>query len=93
MPLIFLLSKNTPRFNFKILSIMSQSEKNGYRKQVATILAHMIAKWSVSEDCVNCEDDTLLQDHCNFVGLRNELQSFVNFLWDSCRYSEICNMG
>lgn len=92
MPLIFLLTKNTPRSNFKITSIMSQSQKNLYRRQVATILAHLLAKFPASEECVHYDDGPLFQDTCNFVGLRHELQSFVDFLRDACKYSELCEM-
>ena len=71
---------------------MSQSQKNLYRRQVATILAHLLAKYTASEECVHCEDGPLFQDTCNFVSLRHELQTFVDFLRDACRYSEICGM-
>lgn len=73
MPLIFLLTKNTPRSNFKITSIMNEVEFQ-WRKQMVAILAKLIEDHPMSEEFVNSTaDQPFFKDSVNFSNLRHEL--------------------
>lgn len=91
MPLIFLLTKNTPRSNLKIKSIMYE-KKREWRKTVAAMLNHLLEVYPVSEEFVHCEQESkFFEDSCKFVGLRHELCEFREFLLNLNRYEEICS--
>ena len=90
MPLIFLLTKNTPRLNFKISSIMNE-KKILWRKQIAAILDDIMKKHPYSQECVDCPtENQFFDDSCNFVGIHHELVELKALLLRLNRYEEIC---
>lgn len=90
MPLIFLLTKNTPRSNFKIKSIMNE-KRILWRKQVAAILDDIMKNYPYSQECVDCKsDDEFFEDACHFVGMHHELSELKRLLLRLNRYEEIC---
>lgn len=73
MPLIFLLTKNTPRSNFKITSIMNDA-KFQWRAQMVRILDKLIADHPMSNEFIEATaDQPFFQDSVNFSNLRHEL--------------------
>lgn len=73
MPLIFLLTKNTPRSNFKITSIMDNA-KFEWRKQMVRILKRLIEDHPMSQEFVNSKaDEPFFEDSVNFSNLLHEL--------------------
>lgn len=73
MPLIFLLTKNTPRSNFKITSIMNEVEFQ-WRKQMVAILTKLIEDHPMSGAFVHSTaDEPFFEDSVNFSNLRNDL--------------------
>lgn len=90
MPLIFLLTKNTPRSNFKIQIIM-EDERKRMRLQVATIVKHLIDTYPISDELSNCStENPFWVDKHNFIGLRYELTQLRETLLNINRYREIC---
>lgn len=90
MPLIFLLTKNTPRSNLKIKSIMGVN-KIMWRKQIAAILGNIMKKYPYSQVCVDCPtEDQFFKDSCNFVALHHELSELEDILLKQNRFDEMC---
>lgn len=90
MPLIFLLTKKTPRSNFKITSIMNVN-KILWRKQIAAILDDIMKKHPYSQECVDCStENQFFDDSCNFVAIHHDLLELKNLLLRLNRYEEIC---
>lgn len=90
MPLIFLLTKNTPRLNFKITSIMNE-KRILWRKQIAAILDDIMKKHPYSQECVDCStENQFFDDSCNFVAIHHELVELRQLLLRLNRYEEIC---
>lgn len=80
MPLIILLTKNTPRSNFKISSIMKQSEFLSYKK-IANILNQFKKECSLSAEFLTLTaDHALFKDACNVVKLKRQISELINFL-------------
>lgn len=90
MPLIFLLTKNTPRSNFKITSIMNE-KKILWRKQIAAILKKLTEQCPYSDVSVKCDTDSpFFLDACNFVQLHHELSELKSLLLRLNEYEEYC---
>lgn len=87
MPLIFLLTKNTPRSNFKITSIMNDA-KFHFREQMVKILDKLIADYPMSEEFVNSTaDQPFFKDSVNFSDLRHELCRMRDMFRDMNHFS------
>lgn len=67
-------------------------KKREWRRTVAALMKHLLAKYPVSEEFVHCEQDSpFFEDSCMFVGLRHELSEFREFLLNLNRYEDICS--
>ena len=93
MPLIFLLTKNTPRLNFKISSIMKQSEFLSL-KMIANILDHFNKECEISKEFGELTaEHALFYDSCNVIQLKREISELTNFLRTAADYSKIAERG
>lgn len=89
MPLIFLLTKNTPRSNFKITSIMKQSEFLSL-KMIANILNQLSKECVLSEDFVKLPPGhTLFEDSCKVVQFKREISNLIVFLDTASEFAKI----
>lgn len=93
MPLIFLLTKNTPRSNFKISSIMKQSEFLSL-KMIANILDHFNKECEISKEFGELPaEHALFYDSCNVIQLKREILDLTKFLRAADDYSKIAERG
>ena len=93
MPLIFLLTKNTPRSNFKISSIMKQSEILSYKK-IANILHQFKKECALSEEFLTLTaEHALYEDSCNVVKLKRQISELINFLGTVAENAKIEEKG
>lgn len=93
MPLIFLLTKNTPRSNFKISSIMKQSEFLIYKK-IANILHQFKKECALSEEFLTLTTDhALFKDSCNVVKLKRQISDLINYLDTAAENTKITEKG
>lgn len=93
MPLIFLLSKNTPRSNFKIQSIMKQSEFISL-KMIANILHEFSKECVLSEDFVKLPPGhTLFEDSCKAVQFKRNISDLMVFLDTAYELAKIVDKG
>lgn len=89
MPLIFLLTKNTPRSIFKITSIMNE-KRILWRKQIVAILENIMERHPYSQVCVDCPPENVwFTDTCNFVGMHHELLELKHILLSLNRFEEM----
>lgn len=89
MPLVFLLTKNTPRSNFKIRSIMKQSEFLSY-KMIANILHQFNKECALSKQFVELTaKHAMFEDSCKVVQLKRKISDLVNFLDTTAEYAKI----
>lgn len=93
MPLIFLLTKNTPRSNIKITSIMKTNEFLSL-KMVANILHQFEKECELSEQFVKLTaEHAMFEDSCKVVKLRRQISELVNFLCTAADYAKIVEKG
>lgn len=93
MPLIFLLTKNTPRLNFKITSIMKTTEFLSL-KMIANILHQFNKECGLSEQFVKLTaEHALFEDSCNVVKLKRQISELINFLDTAAEYAKIAEKG
>lgn len=93
MPLIFLLTKNTPQSNFKISSIMKQTQFLSL-KMIANILRQFNKECELSEQFVKLTaEHALFEDSCNVVRLKRKISDLVDFLDTAEEYANIAEQG
>lgn len=93
MPLIFLLTKNTPRSNFKIKSIMNEKDFLSL-KMIANILNQMYLECKLSPAFFQLTaEHALYEDSRNVVRLRDKICHFISFLDTATEYAKIAERG
>lgn len=89
MPLIFLLTKNTPQANFKITSIMNEKEFLSL-KMISNILHRLNKACELSKEFVDLTSDSpLFYDSCNVIQFKRQISDLVNFLDTAAEYAKI----
>lgn len=67
-------------------------KKREWRRTVANLLKHLLAKYPISDEFKVCSgDNEFFEDSRNFSDLRVELNEFKNFLLNLNKYEEICS--
>ena len=93
MPLIFLLTKNTPRSNFKIQSIMNEKEFLSL-KMIASILHRLNQACELSKEFVDLTSESaLFYDSCNVIQFKRQISDLVNFLDTAAEYAKLLEKG